>query len=325
MFHAVTWDTKPKELPAKPATVLTRGSEFGLVQRPGTARFHNASARLTTAFRALRVGLPEQFRAEKGQAAPNLLAIFEDKLGKINNAGQIKEMPLKLHGRHEGTVKIFEEIWFNEQARTDSKVLITLDMNWLQIGPHGMERLVSAVLESNCNKSLTQLMLGHNFIRDEGCKHLKRLLEKNLTITSLQLDNNGIFEEGATCLGDALRSNRTLKTMELSRNFVGHEGLRAILDGMKESDCPRALNLSDNGFLPESFAMLSKGLVMMMILIVKNEVPLKRFRPECQRLHLGIAHGVRKRCATHAAELAEKRRQHTRMYTYRHVCKHSYV
>ena len=41
-----------------------------------------------------------------------------------------------------------------------------------------------------------------------------------------------------------------------------------------------------------------------------------------QRLHLGFAPGVIKRCPT---ALAEKRRQHTRMYTYRHVCTHSYV
>ena len=54
MFHAVTWEGKPKQPPIKPPTVLTRGSEFGLVQKPGTARFHRASARLKNAFDSLR-------------------------------------------------------------------------------------------------------------------------------------------------------------------------------------------------------------------------------------------------------------------------------
>jgi len=54
MFHAVTWESKPKKLPQKPPTVLTRGAEFGLVQLPGTARFHRAATRLRDAFTALR-------------------------------------------------------------------------------------------------------------------------------------------------------------------------------------------------------------------------------------------------------------------------------
>jgi hypothetical protein len=177
-------------------------------------------------------------------------------------------MPLVMSGREDTTVRIFEEIWFNEQARTNSNVLVELDMNWLQIGAQRLEQLVDAILASNCNKSLTALMLGHNFLRDEGCKPLKRLLEKNATIRSLQLDHNDITEEGASYLGQALRSNRTLKTIELSRNALGHDGLKAVLDGMKETKrCLRALNITDNGFLPETFAMLSHGLA-------KNEVPL---------------------------------------------------
>ena len=54
MFHAITWQPKAKKLHTKPPTVLTRGVEFGLVQRPGTARFHRTAARLHGAFEALR-------------------------------------------------------------------------------------------------------------------------------------------------------------------------------------------------------------------------------------------------------------------------------
>jgi len=53
--------------------------------------------------------------------------------------------------------------------------------------PSKKNRLMTALLESNCNKSLTSLMLGHNCIRDDGCKHLKRFLERNSTVTSLQV------------------------------------------------------------------------------------------------------------------------------------------
>ena len=215
------------------------------------------------------VQVPSRFRGEKGHVAPDLHAIFEQTLEDVRYAGSIKPMPLKLTGRQESTVKIFEEIWFNKQNElsVSEKVLTVLDMNWLQIGAHGMERLTDAVLASNCNKSLTSLMLSGNFIRDEGCKHLKRLLEHNSTITSLQLDHNDITEEGASFFGEALRSNRTLKTIELSRNALGHEGLKSILEGTKETGCLRALNLTDNGFLPESFLMLSQGLS-------RNDVPL---------------------------------------------------
>jgi len=54
MFHAITWQPKAKTLPANTPAVLTRGVEFGLVQRPGTARFHRTAARLHGAFEALR-------------------------------------------------------------------------------------------------------------------------------------------------------------------------------------------------------------------------------------------------------------------------------
>jgi hypothetical protein len=54
MFHAVTWEGKQKQPPRKPTTALARGSEFGLVQKPGTARFHRTSARLQNAFQSLR-------------------------------------------------------------------------------------------------------------------------------------------------------------------------------------------------------------------------------------------------------------------------------
>ena len=215
--------------------------------------------------------VPVTVRAAKGEVAPDLNAIFEEMLLEVKNAAPIQEMPLKLTGRKETTVKIFEEIWINDQKSKcvgEYSVLISLDINWLQIGAHGVERLVDAVLESNCNKSLTALMLGCNFIRDEGCKHLKRLLEKNCTIKSLVLDNNGIEQQGATLLGDALRANRTLKTVDLSRNNLGYDGLKAILDGMQSmAGCHRALNLSDNGFQPEAFALLSQGLA-------RNLVPL---------------------------------------------------
>ena len=54
MFQAVTWEGRAKKLPQKPTTVLTRGAEFGIVQRPGTARFHRTAHRLNDAFQTLR-------------------------------------------------------------------------------------------------------------------------------------------------------------------------------------------------------------------------------------------------------------------------------
>ena len=266
MFHAVTWNHQTKQVQAE-QVVTSRGSEFGLLQRPGRDRLQRAVARLGVAFGTLRSQTPREFRADRGHVAPDLEMLFEAKLEEVRCAGLIQPMPLKVSDRHESTAKIFEEIWFSKQMLADKKVLTVLDVTWLQIGVQGMELLVDAVLASNCRKSLTSLLLGHNFIRDDGCRHLQRLLQSNSTITTLFLDNNDISEEGATFLGEALRRNSTLKTVGLSRNSIGHHGMKAVLDGIREAGYMRALNVTDNGFLPETYAMLSAGLT-------KNVLPL---------------------------------------------------
>lgn len=109
------------------------------------------------------------------------------------------------------------------------------------------------VLALDRNTSLVLLDLSHNFISDQGCQPLGKLLSRLGTLESLSLESNSIHPVGAISLSDHLMHNTTLRTLHLGANYIGPSGIAALGPAVAMSHLTE-LSLRDN-FLTEKGAM----------------------------------------------------------------------
>jgi len=159
------------------------------------------------------------------------------------------------------------EAWKLRESREDDGILTELDVNWLPLLPRGGERIVKAILESPANLSLVSLSLSHASLKDEGCRHIARLVGSNQTISSLDLSSNFISCLGAEALASSLKVNSTLRSLDLSDNQLGPRGLALLLEALKESGSMKHVNLSRNGLSSSCFRSIAFALA-------KNQVSL---------------------------------------------------
>lgn len=70
--------------------------------------------------------------------------------------------------------------------------LVKIDCTSFRLHSSGLERLVEAILGSRSNGSVSTLKLSSNNVGDEGCKIIRRFLNRNLSVQDLELEDNGI-------------------------------------------------------------------------------------------------------------------------------------
>jgi hypothetical protein len=70
--------------------------------------------------------------------------------------------------------------------------LVKIDCTSFRLHSPGLERLIEAILGSESNGSVTTLKLSSNDVGDEGCKIIRRFLNRNSSVKSLELEDNGI-------------------------------------------------------------------------------------------------------------------------------------
>ncbi|CAF1446911.1 unnamed protein product [Adineta steineri] len=156
------------------------------------------------------------------------------------------------------------------QIRND-KVLTILELSYNEIGNNGMQYLydafkenktliklnleenpgsycaiVSAAIQIQNDKAITEMNLCEKSIDDIKMKFLADALINNKTIIELDLSQNTIGDIGIKHLADALQNNKTLTTLKLSNNQIGHIGAKYLCDLLQTNQIITVVDLSGN-------------------------------------------------------------------------------
>ncbi len=137
--------------------------------------------------------------------------------------------------------------------------LTTLEIDGNDITDHGVERLCSALSESNWN--LKRLSLGRNEITDEGVEHLcKVLATSQCKISQLNLSCNKITDTGVKSLLDTLsRDECKINHINLAKIEITGEGIKSLSDALATGRCKLSrLNLSRNNITDEHVKNMSE-------------------------------------------------------------------
>jgi Ran GTPase-activating protein (RanGAP) involved in mRNA processing and transport len=97
------------------------------------------------------------------------------------------------------------------------------------------------------NKSLTELYVAGNNLRNEGASKFASGLAKNSTLTMLDLSRNRIGSSGMGSLADSLRENKSLLELYLANNSIGDDGMKKLSKILENNIALRILDLTNNG------------------------------------------------------------------------------
>ena len=106
----------------------------------------------------------------------------------------------------------------------------------------GTNQLTSKGINSLCvflrdkKNYVKHLSLESNFIEDQGCLHLARMLEHNLYLQSLIIGGNSIRDTGATYISESLLKNNNLKNLVLVNNDITQETLYSFIKSLKSNN-----------------------------------------------------------------------------------------
>lgn len=105
---------------------------------------------------------------------------------------------------------------------------------------------------------IKELLLGENYLGDEGCKTLSEYLKANPAIEILTVCSNRIGIEGCKILADALQENKSLHTLTLDENLIDFEGIKALVVGLKDNKALKKLSLASNKFKKEEHTEIAE-------------------------------------------------------------------
>ncbi|XP_059817785.1 ribonuclease inhibitor-like isoform X2 [Hypanus sabinus] len=126
----------------------------------------------------------------------------------------------------------------------------------------GVLNLTSAL---STNRSLTELDLGGNKLRDSGMKLVfEALRNPECKIQKLSLRSVGLTAPGVVYLASALSTNRSLTELDLAENELGDSGVKLVSEALRNPGCKiqtlglRWTGLTDSGIEDLVFALTTK-------------------------------------------------------------------
>lgn len=142
---------------------------------------------------------------------------------------------------------------------SNMKSLSTLNLSRNKLGPQGTKLLCESLRE---HSGLHRLDLSHNYLGDEGCMTMAKLLEKRkkVAIQKLKLSFNKITGDGVIPLFNALTKRKGVKSSTVSHlcldgNYIFNKNkqVQDYLLRLLESDQLAYLNVSGVTGLPDRF------------------------------------------------------------------------
>lgn len=119
--------------------------------------------------------------------------------------------------------KKFEEMLQKKMSRCGTECLL----NDRSIGDDEVDIIVRELTK---HSQIIKLDLVGNFIGDEGCRKLARLLSSPAcSITDVDLYGNRIGDAGAEALSEAIRATDKLSVVDLRANPLGMDGKKALV------------------------------------------------------------------------------------------------
>jgi len=119
----------------------------------------------------------------------------------------------------------------------DCKSLTTLDLSNNKLAAEGVQKLCTALLESD--SAITDLDLGANTLSRSAGKALGELLkDPRCKLERLQLAGNQLGIYGTEEIASGLVGNRTLKSLGLQNNNVGNDGAQKLIDCLTPKGSP---------------------------------------------------------------------------------------
>ncbi|XP_064293139.1 leucine-rich repeat-containing protein 74B-like [Plodia interpunctella] len=135
--------------------------------------------------------------------APELPTIYSDN-GQdlyLSLCEEMNKFPVRLFHKN----LVFEEI----------------NLRYYCVDPYSVQAMAISL---QYNKYVKRLDLTENFLNDDACYHLGRMLQFNVTLKELILSGCRVKASGLASLLDNFRVNRSLTTLDLSRNELGDDG-----------------------------------------------------------------------------------------------------
>lgn len=118
-----------------------------------------------------------------------------------------------------------------------------ISLSYYGVNPQAVRAMAIAL---QYNKYVQSLDLTDNFLNDDACYHLGRMLLSNVTLTELNVTGCRIGHSGILRLGYTLKINRTLMTLNLSNNNIGEKGGEYFAKQIFNGAVVRRIDLSKN-------------------------------------------------------------------------------
>jgi hypothetical protein len=138
--------------------------------------------------------------------------------------------------------------------RTDGR----LDLCKQGLGPAGAARLLPVAAAS---PHAAHLLLGTNYVADEGARTLADTLRGGHGLHTLYLGCNRIGSEGVGALAGALADDTTVRALWLKRNPVFEDGVRTLAALLRRNTTLRTLDLVNTGIRAEGVRHLLDALL----------------------------------------------------------------
>ena len=141
--------------------------------------------------------------------------------------------------------------------QTCEVLLQTLDLSNNKLGPEAATALGNAL---SCNSVLTSLRLEHNVFGEEGGTGFAVGLASR-TLTQLNLSDNELRDKGSAAIAKMLDRSPALRTLDLRHNVIGDVGGVALAQALKDANTSlTCLNLENNSICDHAGVCLAKAL-----------------------------------------------------------------